>query len=84
MWSDRWTGGHANRHQTYRRTEIFKQIGLNTKGRMITQTNGQSIYMHASAVHSRTHTYTLENKHRSRKLGVRNKDYHGHAYMHQT
>ena len=49
-----------------------------------TRTNGQFICMHVSAVHSRAHAYTLENEHRSKKLGVRNKDYHGNAYMHQT
>ena len=88
-WSDRWTDGHANRQQTCRRTEIFKHRGLNTKewsaGWIHGQTDSSCACMHWPYTLVRMHTHSRINiEVWSKMLEVRNKDYHGHAYMHQT
>ena len=78
-------------HQTYGRTEIFKHIHVGKiqkkVSRVNTRTNGLFICVHTSAVSHLVskHTHPRINiEVRSKKFEVRNKEYHGHAYMYQT
>ena len=74
--------GRQNYFNIYMKAKYKKKM----VSRVNTRTNGLFICVHTTSAHSPTHAYTprINIAVRSKKFGVRNKEYHGHAYMHQT